>query len=275
MVAELLTYFVLFISVVFLLTGNKRLSMAALVAAVLSGLVQHRIEFVALPFIAMAAACLPLASRLPTLRVLFHLLFLILAVALSNHFIPGFRNLRVFDGIRFAADSAPFTMYLNFDKVLVGIFVLLNLPTPKATATTTLITIRNLACLILVMAIAAPFTGYVRFNPKFPELTWLWAMNNFFFVCLAEEALFRGFIQTQLLRWMKGGPAVILSAALFGLAHYQGGLSYIGFAFLAGLFYGQTYWRTGRLQTAMAVHFGLNLVHFLLFSYPALRAIKG
>jgi uncharacterized protein len=271
MAAELLTYFILLVSVVLLLTQQKRLSLAALIAAIFVGLVQHRIEFLALPFIALLAVSLPLAKRIPSLHHVFHLIFLILAVALSNHMIPGFRNLKVFDGVRFAADSAPFTMFLNFDKVIVGIFVLLNLPTPKATSATFLVTVRNLACLILLMAIAAPLTGYVRFNPKFPDWTWLWALNNFFFVCLAEEALFRGFIQTQLLRWMKGGGAVIGAAALFGLAHYQGGLPYIVFAFGAGLFYGQTYWRTGRLQSSMAVHFGLNLVHFLLFSYPSLR----
>lgn len=271
MSAELLTYFILLLSVVLLLGGKKRLSLAALIVSVFVGLVQHRVEFLALPFILVAATCLPLAKRWPLLRFLFHLIFLILAVALSNHWLPGFRNLRIFNGIRFAADSTPFTMYLNFDKVLVGIFVLLNLPTPKATSTTTLVTVRNLSMLILLMAVVAPMTGYVRWNPKLPEGTWIWALNNFFFVCLAEEALFRGFIQTELLKWMKGGAAVIVAAALFGLAHYQGGLPYIAFAFLAGLFYGQTFWRTGRLQTSMAVHFGLNLVHFLFFSYPSLR----
>jgi membrane protease YdiL (CAAX protease family) len=271
MAAALLTYFILLISVFFLLAGMKRLSLGALVVAILVGLVQHRIEFLALPFVLMAGACLPLARWLPPLRFLFYLIFLVLAVLLSNHVIPGFDNLRVYDSVRFAADSLPFTMYLNFDKVLVGIFILMNLPSPKASAATALVTMRNLTFLILLLAILAPMTGYVRLNPKFPELTWLWALNNFFFVCLAEEALFRGFIQTQLLRWMKGGSAVLIAAALFGLAHYQGGWPYVALAFLAGLVYGQTYWRTGRLQTSMGVHFGLNLVHFLSFSYPALQ----
>ena len=52
-------------------------------------------------------------------------IFLFMGVALSNHLLPGFNNLIVFDKIQFSSDSTPFTMYLNFDKTLVGIFIYL------------------------------------------------------------------------------------------------------------------------------------------------------
>lgn len=271
MVAELLTYFLLLVSILFLFAHKRKLAFAFLIGAVLAGLVQQRLDLIALPFIAFLAACYPLAKKFPKAKPILLVLFLLLSIALQNHFVPGFRNLRIFDQIRFSADSVPYSLYLNFDKVAVGFFIFLQLPTPRLTRERVVITLRHLALLLALMSILAPLTGYVRFDPKFPELTWLWMLNNFFFVCLAEEALFRGFIQNQLLRWMKPYAAIAAAAALFGLAHYQGGIAYILFAFLAGLFYGHSFWKTGRLQTAMAVHFGLNLVHFLFFSYPALR----
>ena len=48
--------------------------------------------------------------------------------------------------------------------------------------------------------------GYVRFDPKFPKEAWLWLWVNLCFTCVAEEALFRGFIQAQLGRWWAALP---------------------------------------------------------------------
>ena len=40
------------------------------------------------------------------------------------------------------------------------------------------------------------------------------------------------------------------------------------FAGTAGLFYGYTYQKTKRIEASMLVHFCLNMVHFLMFTYP-------
>jgi len=40
---------------------------------------------------------------------------------------------------------------------------------------------------------------------------------------------------------------------------------------VAGLGYGWVYQRTGRIEASILTHFALNLVHFLLFTYPALQ----
>ena len=52
--------------------------------------------------------------------------------------------------------------------------------------------------------------------------------------------------------------------------HLAGGWRYAALAAIAGLGYGWAMRRTGRLEAAVLTHFGLNLVHLLLFSYPAL-----
>jgi membrane protease YdiL (CAAX protease family) len=118
---------------------------------------------------------------------------------------------------------------------------------------------------------------YVRIDTKLPSQTWLWALNNLFFVCVAEESLFRGLIQSRLTklvsqssRW-KWLPLAI-SSLLFGLDHYEGGITYILLAAIAGLFYGYTYWKTKKIETSISVHFGFNLTHFLFFSYPSMIA---
>jgi membrane protease YdiL (CAAX protease family) len=63
--------------------------------------------------------------------------------------------------------------------------------------------------------------------------------------------------------------AIVASALLFGLAHLGGGWKFALAATLAGVGYGIAYHRTQRVEAAMAVHFGLNALHFLFFTYPA------
>ncbi len=214
-------------------------------------------------------------------RALAILLVVGLCVGLGAHLFPGFYNPVVFRGVRFSPDSTPFKMHLNWDKVSVGIFLtyfwLRAQSAPRWDRARWLWTLKALVSTILVLIALSFLFGYVRFDPKLPSKTWLWMLNNFFFVCFAEEAFFRGFIQSELQnRWRSHAwgsrIAVGVAALLFGLAHFAGGPKYIFVATVAGIFYGWTYQRTQKIEAAMLVHFGLNLVHFLLFSYPALAA---
>ncbi len=94
------------------------------------------------------------------------------------------------------------------------------------------------------------------------------------FGCLSEEAFFRGFIQREIgaaLRGTRAGNAIAIavSAGLFGLAHFGGGVSYVVLAAAAGLGYAIVYHRTKSIEMSMLAHLALNTVHFLLFTYPA------
>jgi membrane protease YdiL (CAAX protease family) len=204
-------------------------------------------------------------------------IFLLVAIAMFNHILPGFNNLIVFDKINFSADSAPFTMYLNFDKTVVGIFIYLFLLKEQEPVlwrkSDLVITIKVFTILVACLLPIALITHDVRVDPKFPPETWLWILNNLFFVCFAEETLFRGFIQGGLVKWTSNLRkmkwfSLAASSFLFGLAHYKGGIFYILFASLAGLFYGFAYLKTNRVGSSILVHFGLNFIHFLFFSYP-------
>jgi len=100
---------------------------------------------------------------------------------------------------------------------------------------------------------------------------------NLAFTCMAEEALFRGFIHARLADALAGrsyGPWVawVTAAALFGAAHAAGDAAYVALATLAGLGYGWVYRRTRRVEASILAHFALNLVHFLGFTYPMLAS---
>jgi membrane protease YdiL (CAAX protease family) len=212
----------------------------------------------------------------PWVRGLSFFVFLALSVGMFLHAIPVFHNYLYYDHVKFAEDSVPFTMYLNFDKTIAGLAILwfFVLPFQSRWQARHLKTAAlSLAAAVLVMLPLSFALGYVRFDPKFPDGAWVWMANNLFLVCMSEEALFRGLIQGGLQRkFPKVDPRIFIGGAalLFGAAHYPGGILYVLLASIAGLFYGFTYWKTGRIELAMVVHFGTNLLHFLLFSYPAL-----
>jgi membrane protease YdiL (CAAX protease family) len=206
--------------------------------------------------------------------------FVAVAAGLAFHRLPGFSNPRVIDAVRFRADAIPYSLYLNFDKALAGLFVLGWCQTRMVTGREWRAMLvgaapwaAGLIGLIMVLSLAA---GYVRFEPKFPPETWLWLVVNLGLTCLAEEALFRGFVQAQLQRaWQHFAAgrwlALGVAALLFGLAHAAGGATYVALATVAGLGYGWVYQRTGRIEASILTHFTLNTAHFLLFTYPALQ----
>ncbi len=203
-----------------------------------------------------------------------------LGLGLMIHWLPGFNNPRVLRAVAFSPDAVPFTLFLNFDKTAAGL-LLIGWTQDRITRAADwgrmfrVMWPTALATLAAILALSMQ-VGYVRFDPKFPPEAGLWLGVNLLFTCMAEEAAFRGFVQGQLQRalpYVPGGMwlAIVLAAGLFGLAHAPGGPTYVGLAAAAGLGYGWIYHRTQRIEASMLAHFGLNVLHFFLFTYPALR----
>jgi membrane protease YdiL (CAAX protease family) len=282
--SNLLTYFVLLLAVFVCWKSSFRAGLIAITVSSIAGFIFGRIQLIGLLWCLLCGLTIWSAVN-PSLskwvRWLSMGIFLVIGVAMSNHLLPGFNNLLVIDRLQFSSDSAPFTMYLNFDKTVVGILIYLFILKENERAywkrTDVAITMKTWALLVVLMLPIALSIHYARIDPKLPSQTWLWALNNLFFVCVAEESLFRGLIQCRLTklvpqssRW-KWLPLAI-SSLLFGLDHYEGGLTYILLATIAGLFYGYTYWKTTKIETSISVHFSFNLTHFLFFSYPSMIA---
>ncbi|WP_322083469.1 CPBP family intramembrane glutamic endopeptidase [Burkholderia sp. BCC1972] len=232
------------------------------------------------PLALLAAAAWGVWPARPlAVRIAAHAVFAALAVALSLHLVPGFHNPLVIGPTRFTPDAVPFTMYLNLDKPLVGLWLLWVLPwiAPDVALSRALRTgaVAAVATAAACLAGALAF-GMVGWAPKWPASGWLWLVNNLLLVTLAEEALFRGYVQgglTRVLRAFSWGPWVALAAGavLFGAAHAAGGWQWIVLGTVAGAGYGLA-WRRGGLLASAIAHAGLNVVHFGLFTYPMLAA---
>ena len=129
-ITTLLTYGCLYLTVIALwLPKIKNITVwwLSLSAAIIFGLASHRLDFVALIFIFLLASCAYLLRNKKYaifIHVIAALTLLILAVGLETHVIPGFHNLSVLNHVLISAAGAPFTLYLNFDKTVVGIFIL-------------------------------------------------------------------------------------------------------------------------------------------------------
>ncbi len=238
---------------------------------------------VALPFIAVfffTAYIVGTDRAVPYQRRAAIVAIIVLSAGFMTHVVPGFANYKVISDVTFSPGALPYSQYFNYDKALIGLaLVAFCVPVCRershwgAMLTATLPW--SLLVFIVVLSLAI-LIGYVRFDPKFPPEFFLWAWINLFFTCIPEEALFRGFVQQGLqdrLRGSRHGELIALTVAsiLFGIAHFAGGLRYIFLATVAGFGYGWIYQRTRAIESSILVHFMVNALHFVFFTYPALK----
>jgi len=203
-----------------------------------------------------------------------------MAGLLAAHAMSGFQNPIVLRDVVLSPGAIPYTQYVNFDKTLAGVLVLaIGGFAPLRAVADWQASLRSAApvagATIAVVLAASLALGFVRFDPHWTPLFWVWAPINLLLTCLSEEALFRGFLQREIGMALAGrayaaSAAVAVSALAFGLAHAAGGWRYVLLATLAGTGYALTYRRTGRVEAPILTHFAVNATHFLLFTYPAL-----
>jgi membrane protease YdiL (CAAX protease family) len=219
------------------------------------------------------------APRTPAMRatqIVAGLAFFLFALAMSLLLLPGFPRTTLIADAVLSPGAVPYGIGLGFPKVAAGILVLGIIRDDRVRSWRELARVLMLAMPVFAATTGAVMmfalaTGFVAFDPKWTPVFLVWMVTNLFFTCLAEEAFFRGFVLAELARvggraWMT--IAVVVSAILFGLAHFGGGPTYVIAGVIAGLGYGLAYLRTRRVEAAMAVHFGVNAVHFLFFTYP-------
>ena len=252
-----------------------------LALAVLAGMLTGQVDAIGAAGLALLAAAAWGTTHAPRAwqRASLLVLTLLLALLLALHRWPGFHNVLVVPSAAITADARPFMLYANLDKGAAGL-LLLALLAPRihawrewrATIGATLLP--GAVTIVLVMGLGA-LAGLVRPALKWPDFTLQFLAINLFLTVVAEEAFFRGVIQHRLqaaLQAVRGGTwlALVLSALLFGAAHLGGGLAYAALATVAGAGYGWVFQRSGRIEAAILLHFMLNAVHFLGFTYPAL-----
>ena len=273
--------FVLLLAAVFCLWVRRDLALGMLALSVVAGYYTGALTGTAALWVALLGAIAYLQpGRTGLQRVATRLVFFLFAVALGLLLFPGFPRTVIVENVVLSPGAMPYTLGLGFAKVVTGIFILAFMHPERVRSWRELgqvlmrvapvFVVTSVAVMVLTLAL-----GYVQFDPKWTPLFFTWAVVNLFFTCLSEEAFFRGFVLRELQelgsnRKVSALVALVVSSLLFGLVHLAGGWKYALAATLAGFGYGIAYQRTRRLEGSMAVHFGLNATHFLLFVYPRL-----
>jgi uncharacterized protein len=109
--------------------------------------------------------------------------------------------------------------------------------------------------------------GFLHFHASWPRpLEFVGAFAyTFFFIAVPEELFFRGWFQNLLERRLGRYPALLLTAALFGLSHWNKrtvdfNWRYVLLAALAGIFYGRAWRRERRVGAAAIAHASVDTV---------------
>lgn len=204
-----------------------------------------------------------------------HIAVILWVIGLILHLYPGINNLLVLDQVSSGPLSRPFTLYFNIDKPMLIFALLILVPNILSNNEYNWHGIslsRAQKSMIGGGLVTLPLLAWALQLVK-PELTlpswwWIFAINNLIFTCVAEEVLFRGYIQGFLCKKLAPSIAIIIASVLFGLAHAAGGPMFIIIATLTGVLYGLSYYWTRKITIAIVVHFAFNLLHLLFFTYP-------
>ena len=116
-------------------------------------------------------------------------------------------------------------------------------------------------------------TGFIKPSTALPSLLEMIGRGIaiFLFIALPEEILFRGVIHRyleQVLRW-SAVATLILSSVIFGAAHLDNPPNvgyYFTLATIAGIFYGRTFLRTGKVAPAAIVHLLVDWMWSIFFA---------
>ncbi|VAW83637.1 hypothetical protein MNBD_GAMMA16-2069 [hydrothermal vent metagenome] len=239
-----------------------------------------------LPLIVLMLCCkaieAPQFDTLPQfVRPLLWITFIVISVLLATHQFSSFSNPLLLSSISISSDAVPYSLYLNYDKAALGLIILatvlsqshqtLMLPKQEWGVVT-----RGVITLIILVSLLAVLMKYVSFDPKWSSIFLIWASINLLITCVAEEVFFRGVLQrhlSQRLSSVRHGKWIALYtiSLLFGVAHIAGGWEYVVLATIAGIGYGWVYMKTQRIEYSILAHFMLNVTHFTLLTYPALK----
>lgn len=221
--------------------------------------------------------------------LIFFSIFIITILSFA-HLLPSFNNIEAIKNIRLSKNSSDLNLWLNFDKPLIAIFMLFfAYQTPRKLNDYKKIflqTSKIFLPLSLVVIGIGMIGKFLVFDPKLPNfnITSLWLIKILFLTIFPEEFFFRFFLQNNIINLLKKSQffktknyqiiGLIFTAIIFGLTHFSGGFSLVLLAIISGFGYGFVYMRTGYIESAILLHFLINLSHFLFFSYPFNLAIS-
>jgi hypothetical protein len=164
-----------------------------------------------------------------------------------------------------------------FNKVLLldaGIYGFLAIRQLRQVGFDLRLRLRDFRVGLLWLAVYAPiavvlglFLGFLHFHPHMPSpwhvlLGWIF---TFLFVAVPEELFFRGWLQNLLERRVGRVRALLITATLFGLSHFNKravhfNWRYVVLALLAGIFYGRAWLQDRRVGASAITHASVDTI---------------
>ncbi|KZN50041.1 CPBP family intramembrane glutamic endopeptidase [Pseudoalteromonas luteoviolacea] len=198
----------------------------------------------------------------------------VVSILFFVHAFPGFNNPLVIESYLVSENAVPFSKHLNFDKLMVAIALMV--PSMRASNSKDMNQVLAVSTVVILCGLAGGvMSGLVEWDPKLSPILIGWVVTNLFITCYAEEAFFRGFIQTQMHKAFQHQRyqqvlTIACSGALFGIVHLPAGIAYALIATLLGVGCAYGYQKTNNILVPIYIHFVFNLMHFCLFTYPFL-----
>src|ERR1700735_1711317 len=164
-----------------------------------------------------------------------------------------------------------------FNKVLLldaGVYGFLAIRQLRQVGFDLRLRLRDFRVGLLWLAVYAPipvalglFLGFLHFHPHMPSawhvlLGWIF---TFLFVAVPEELFFRGWMQNLLERRGGSTRALLVTATLFGLSHFNKravhfNWRYVLLALLAGIFYGRAWLQDRRVGASAITHASVDTI---------------
>jgi membrane protease YdiL (CAAX protease family) len=113
--------------------------------------------------------------------------------------------------------------------------------------------------------------GFIHFYPRWPSaaVAITSVFVTFLFIAVPEELFFRGILQNLLESRLGQRGALLLTALLFGLSHFNKGARfnwrYVLLATIAGIFYGRAWRERRQLLAAIVTHTAVDVAWSLWF----------
>lgn len=258
---------------------SKRAWIAPYAGFIVCGLASGWIQPIAL----LSLCAFALVVRMSMLRLqrwrafAVNTLVVITAVLAAAHIAPGFSSFTILENTRLSNETGWSSLRFSADKPSIGLFLLLaNRDCLCRSFAEFARVLRKSVFAIILGCVSVYFIsmqiGFIELDITFSWLILIWFIRNLMFTVIAEEALFRGFLQPRIETALdtRTSPyqAMFITAILFGSVHLYGGWQYGLVATIAGVLYGYVFMKTGRLELAIGAHIALNTGHLLFFSYP-------
>ncbi|API85993.1 CAAX protease [Francisella uliginis] len=248
----------------------------SLVLASISGM----INYIGALIVIASAILIYLNFRYEKPKIFTLILFAITAIFLLlnyMHILPGFNNLCIIKNVQISSDAIPFTLYLNYNSLVLTYFILvlsseinlLNtlskiLPTLKAGL------LYGLIAILILLPISYTFS-FIKYDFKLTNYTLIFIFVNLIFTCIPEEVFWRGFVQTKIQKYTNSIVSVLITSLIFASIHIIfAGIFFAVLAFIASIIYGLTYIKTKRIEVSIICHYLVNVGQFIFFTYPIL-----